>query len=117
MPKSARAYRDIGEAAAEVGVEAHVLRFWERELGFIKPLKRVGGRRFYRPGDVALLREVRRLRQEGRSLAEIRRLAAERRLAWATPRKAEVGPADPWTAAYQGLETARLRLDVLLREG
>lgn len=59
MAKGPDAFRTISEAASEVGVPAHVLRFWETRLTFIKPMKRAGGRRFYRPQDVAVLRSVR----------------------------------------------------------
>lgn len=59
MAKGPDAFRTISEAAAEVGVPAHVLRFWETRLSFIKPMKRAGGRRFYRPQDVAVLHDVR----------------------------------------------------------
>jgi len=59
--KSPDAFRTIGEAAEELDVPAHVLRFWESKFPQISPLKRAGGRRFYRPGDLALLRGIKRL--------------------------------------------------------
>lgn len=59
--KSGEAYRTIGEAAEEVGVPAHVLRFWETKFSQIRPIKRANGRRFYRPTDVALLCALKRL--------------------------------------------------------
>lgn len=59
--KSPDAYRSISEAAAELDLPAHVLRFWESKFPQLKPVKRAGGRRFYRPGDIALLRGVKRL--------------------------------------------------------
>ena len=59
--KSATAFRTIGEASAELGVPQHVLRFWETKFSHIKPLKRVGGRRYYRPADLQLLRGIREL--------------------------------------------------------
>lgn len=59
--KSDLAFRTIGEVAEELGVAAHVLRFWETKFPQIKPVKRGGGRRYYRPDDVALLRGVRRM--------------------------------------------------------
>ena len=55
MAKSAGAFRTISEAADEVGVPQHVLRFWETKFTFIKPMKRAGGRRLYRPADIAVL--------------------------------------------------------------
>ncbi|MFQ5533259.1 MAG: MerR family transcriptional regulator [Sphingomonadales bacterium] len=59
--KSAEAFRTISEVAAELNVPQHVLRFWESKFSQIKPLKRGGGRRYYRPVDVDLLRGIRHL--------------------------------------------------------
>ncbi len=59
--KSPDAFRTISEVAAELDVPQHVLRFWESKFAQIKPLKRGGGRRYYRPEDVDLLRGVRAL--------------------------------------------------------
>ncbi|MEC8026974.1 MAG: MerR family transcriptional regulator, partial [Pseudomonadota bacterium] len=52
--KSAAAFRTISEVAGELDVPPHVLRFWETKFSQVKPLKRGGGRRYYRPEDVAL---------------------------------------------------------------
>src|SRR5215469_499295 len=59
--KSAAAFRTISEVAADLDVPPHVLRFWESKFSQIKPLKRGGGRRYYRPEDVELLRRIRTL--------------------------------------------------------
>jgi len=59
--KSPDAFRTISEVAAELDVPQHVLRFWESKFNQIRPLKRGGGRRYYRPEDVDLLRGVRAL--------------------------------------------------------
>ena len=59
--KSAEAFRTISEVAAELEVPQHVLRFWETKFVAVKPLKRGGGRRYYRPDDVDLLRGIRSL--------------------------------------------------------
>ena len=59
--KSARAFRTIGEAASELGVPQHVLRFWEVKFSQISPVKRRGGRRYYRPKDIDLLLKIRKL--------------------------------------------------------
>ncbi len=59
--KSPDAFRTIGEAAAEIGVEPHVLRFWETKFARLKPLTRAGGRRYYRPEDLDLLRRIKKL--------------------------------------------------------
>ncbi len=59
--KSAAAFRTISEVAGELEVPQHVLRFWETRFSQIRPLKRGGGRRYYRPDDVALLRRIKTL--------------------------------------------------------
>ena len=59
--KSKDAFRTITEVAEHLGVKQHVLRFWETKFPQIKPLKRGGGRRYYRPEDVTLLADIRDL--------------------------------------------------------
>lgn len=59
--KSAEAFRTISEVAAELDVPQHVLRFWESRFTQIRPVKRAGGRRYYRPEDIDLLRGIRAL--------------------------------------------------------
>lgn len=59
--KSPDAFRTISEVAADLDVPQHVLRFWETKFSQIRPLKRGGGRRYYRPEDVDLLRRIRTL--------------------------------------------------------
>ena len=59
--KSAAAFRTISEVAIELDLPQHVLRFWESKFNAIKPMKRGGGRRYYRPEDVALIRQIRDL--------------------------------------------------------
>lgn len=59
MAKSAEAFRTISEASSELGVPQHVLRHWEDVFGQIRPMRRAGGRRYYRPVDIDLLRGVR----------------------------------------------------------
>lgn len=56
--KSDTAFRTISEVAEDLGVQQHVLRFWETKFTQVKPLKRGGGRRYYRPEDVALLKKI-----------------------------------------------------------
>ena len=63
--KSDTAFRTISEAAEDIGVPAHVLRFWETRFSQLQPLKRAGGRRYYRPADMALLRQIRGLLHDG----------------------------------------------------
>lgn len=56
--KSKAAFRTIAELAEELGVATHVLRFWETKFEQIKPMKRSGGRRYYRPDDVELIKKI-----------------------------------------------------------
>lgn len=59
MAKSAEAFRTISEAADELDVPQHVLRHWEEVFGQVRPMRRAGGRRYYRPLDIDLLRGIR----------------------------------------------------------
>lgn len=68
--KSKSAFRTIAEVADELDVATHVLRFWETKFPQIKPMKRSGGRRYYRPDDVALVRKIRDLLYEKRYTIE-----------------------------------------------
>jgi DNA-binding transcriptional MerR regulator len=81
MAKGPEAFRTISEAADELHVPQHVLRFWETKFSFIRPMKRAGGRRFYRPQDIAVLRGVRRLlHDEGYTIKGVQRLHREQGL-------------------------------------
>jgi len=64
MEKAVDAFRTISEVAEDLKVPKHVLRFWEGKFAHIKPMKRGGGRRYYRPEDVELLRGIRQLLHE-----------------------------------------------------
>ena len=76
--KGPAAFRSISEASAEVGVPSHVLRFWETRFSFIRPMKRAGGRRFYRPHDLQVLRGVRSLlHDEGYTIKGVQKLHKE----------------------------------------
>ncbi len=76
--KGPEAFRTISEAADELGVPQHVLRFWESKFSFIRPMKRAGGRRFYRPQDLDMLKGVRALlRDEGYTIKGVQRLHKE----------------------------------------
>ncbi len=59
--KAPDAMRTIGEVAAGFGIKQHILRYWEQQFPMLRPLKRSGGRRLYRPEDVALVAEIDRL--------------------------------------------------------
>ena len=62
--KSSDAYRTISEVSAELNVPPHVLRFWETKFSNLRPLKRSGGRRYYRPNDINVLMRIRDLLYE-----------------------------------------------------
>ena len=79
MAKALEAFRNIGEVSAELGVKKHVLRFWELKFPQLKPMKRGGGRRLYRPADVELLKGIRDLLQTaGYSIKGVQKLLRER---------------------------------------
>lgn len=68
--KSKAAFRTIAEVAEELGVATHVLRFWETKFPQIKPMKRSGGRRYYRPDDVEVVKTIRDFLYEKRYTIE-----------------------------------------------
>jgi DNA-binding transcriptional MerR regulator len=78
MEKSSDAYRTISEAAEELDLPQHVLRFWETRFPQVRPLKRGGGRRFYRPDDLELLRAIRHLLYgEGYTIRGVQKMLKE----------------------------------------
>ena len=80
VEKSALAFRTISEVATELDVPQHVLRFWESKFSQVRPLKRGGGRRYYRPEDVDLLRRIRSLLyDDGYTIKGVQRLLKEGR--------------------------------------
>lgn len=77
--KSATAFRTISEVSDDIGVPQHVLRFWETKFPAIKPLKRGGNRRYYRPEDVQLLQAINRLLYtDGYTIKGVQKLLKER---------------------------------------
>ena len=78
MDKAPDAFRTISEVADELDIPQHVLRFWETRFSQIKPMKRSGGRRYYRPDDVDLLKGIRRLLYgEGYTIRGVQRILKE----------------------------------------
>ena len=78
MEKSPEAFRTISEVAEDMDLPQHVLRFWETRFPQIKPLKRGGGRRYYRPDDVVLLRAIKQLLYgEGYTIKGVQKLLRE----------------------------------------
>ena len=106
MEKSPEAFRTISEVAASMDLPQHVLRFWETRFPQIRPLKRAGGRRYYRPDDVDRLRLIKRLLyEEGYTIKGVQKLFKEQGVQALTgggfdPRAALVEPgADPLAEA------------------
>ena len=82
MEKAPDAFRTISEVAGDLDIPQHVLRFWETRFSQIKPMKRSGGRRYYRPDDVDLLRGIRRLLYgEGYTIRGVQRILKEHGIA------------------------------------
>ena len=78
MDKAPDAFRTISEVADDLDIPQHVLRFWETRFAQIKPMKRSGGRRYYRPDDVDLLKGIRRLLySEGYTIRGVQRILKE----------------------------------------
>lgn len=78
VTKSAGAFRTIGEVADELGLPQHVLRFWETRFPQVQPLKRGGNRRYYRPADIVLLRDIHRmLHAEGYTIKGVQKLLGD----------------------------------------
>lgn len=78
VKKSASAFRTISEVSKELGVQQHVLRFWETKFSQVRPLKRGGGRRYYRPEDVELLKRIHELLYtEGYTIKGVQKLMRE----------------------------------------
>ena len=82
MDKAPDAFRTISEVANDLDIPQHVLRFWETRFAQIKPMKRSGGRRYYRPDDVDLLKGIRRLLYgEGYTIRGVQRILKEHGIA------------------------------------
>lgn len=77
LDKKPGAFRTIGELAQEIGRPQHILRYWETRFPQLKPLQRAGGRRYYRPDDVALVRRIDALlAKDGYTIRGVQRLLA-----------------------------------------
>lgn len=76
--KAAGAFRTIGEVSRDLGVAQHILRYWETRFTQLRPLQRAGGRRYYRPEDVALVQRIDTLlNHEGYTVAGVQKLLVE----------------------------------------
>ena len=116
--KSALAFRTIGEVAIDLDVAQHVLRFWESRFAQVRPLKRGGGRRYYRPEDVVLLRRIRSLLYEdGHTIKGVQRMLKEGR---GHPSARNIGDLDGITeirAAHRPSDVSQPRLASKLDDG
>lgn len=112
MPgKSADAFRNIGEMAEALGVRTHILRYWEEQFPMLKPLTRAGGRRLYRPDDVALLHTIHRLLyQEGYTVKGARRFLMEGGVKDAPPPSPAPMPSPAAAFDFSALQAVRDRL-------
>jgi DNA-binding transcriptional MerR regulator len=95
-PKSATAFRTIGEVSAELNLPQHILRYWETRFPQLRPLQRAGNRRYYRPADVELVRRIDQLlNQEGYTIRGVRKLLDGQP---ADEKGAPIAPAQPKAA-------------------
>ena len=106
--KAAEAFWTIGELSREIGVPQHVLRYWEVRFPQLRPVQRAGGRRHYRPEDVALVRRIHALlERDGFTMRGAQQLLADERPAPAADAPAPAAPAAPDLAVLAALR-ARL---------
>lgn len=87
--KAEDAFRTIGELSAELGIQQHILRYWETRFPQLRPLQRAGNRRYYRPADAALVRRIHSLlNEQGYTIRGVQKLLAQKA-------PADSGPAPP----------------------
>lgn len=109
--KSASAFRTISEVADTLDVQQHVLRFWETKFSQIRPLKRGGGRRYYRPEDLALLTRIHHLLYtEGYTIKGVQKLLKEQ------GKKAVIEASIPANQAVVGVDAANSEAQIV-RDG
>ena len=114
--KSADAFRTIGEIAVALGVRTHILRYWEEQFPTLKPLTRAGGRRLYRPEDVALLHTIHRLlHSEGYTIKGARKYLASGGAKGAPAPVVAPSPADGVVVNLTALRAVRDRLSAALQ--
>jgi DNA-binding transcriptional MerR regulator len=105
LDKAPEAFRTISEVAAELEIPQHVLRFWESRFHEIRPMKRGGGRRYYRPQDMDLLRGIRHLLYaEGYTIRGVQRILKEQGQRFVQNVWQPGAPQPPRTGAESGLQ-------------
>ena len=110
VEKSAQAFRTISEVATELDVPQHVLRFWESKFSQVRPLKRGGGRRYYRPEDIDLLRRIRTLLyDDGYTIKGVQRLLKESRGRLPQPQRLDLAA----ESALESLRTVSARAEAM----
>ncbi len=116
--KAARAFRTIAEVSEELGVPQHVLRFWEKKFEEVAPVQRGGGRRYYRPEDIALLKKIEYLLyKEGYTIKGVQKLIKEGRLNAAAEGEGQAGASDAEEGKKDALRTVNAAaLDALISE-
>jgi len=93
--KAEDAFRTIGELSAELGIQQHILRYWETRFPQLRPLQRAGNRRYYRPADAALVRRIHSLlNEQGYTIRGVQKLLAQKATAEleAAPSPAPIAP-------------------------
>lgn len=96
--KAEDAFRTIGELSAELGIQQHILRYWETRFPQLRPLQRAGNRRYYRPADAALVRRIHSLlNEQGYTIRGVQKLLAQK----APPAEQPLEPTAPAPIAPQ----------------
>ena len=112
MDKAPEAFRTISEVAAELEIPQHVLRFWESRFHEIRPMKRGGGRRYYRPQDMDLLRGIRHLLYaEGYTIRGVQRILKEQGARFVQNVWQPGAPQPPRTGAESGSQEGAAEVD------
>lgn len=84
--KAEDAFRTIGELSAELGIQQHILRYWETRFPQLRPLQRAGNRRYYRPADAALVRRIHSLlNEQGYTIRGVQKLLAQKAVGESDP--------------------------------
>ena len=116
--KAPTAFRTISEVADDLHIPQHVLRFWETKFPQLKPLKRGGGRRYYRPEDIALLRRISDLLYtQGYTIKGVQRLLRDGGLEEAgAAEEADLPPPEPAETGAEALRAVLAELEELAEE-
>lgn len=87
--KAEDAFRTIGELSAELGIQQHILRYWETRFPQLRPLQRAGNRRYYRPADAALVRRIHSLlNEQGYTIRGVQKLLTQKGVPVESPQPA-----------------------------